>query len=178
MTAPEAIDAIIDGNYKDSHPMDTVARIQKILKDFGVEPELRWHESGVPYCYSNTLSVPGTSFRVNGKGLTKEFAIASAYGEIIERLQVGFIYGPTSLKDGDFAIDDSRYELRPAKELLESNGIWYQRMSDVLADSVGEKISPAQILSQCATAEGMVSVTPYFELCTQKQVYDVAHAKG
>lgn len=171
MTAPETIDAIIDGNYKDSHPMDTVARIQKILKDFGVEPELRWHESGVPYCYSNTLSVPGTSFRVNGKGLTKEFAIASAYGEMIERLQVGFIYGPTSLKDGDFAIDDSRYELHPAKELLESNGIWYQRMSDVLADSVGEKISPAQILSQCATAEGMVSVTPYFELCTQKQVY-------
>ena len=161
----------IDSQLKDCSPTETVARIQIILTDFGIAPELRWHESGVPYCYSNTLSVPGTTFCVHGKGLTREFAIASSYGELIERLQIGFIYGPTSLKDGDFSIDDSKYELRPAKELLEANRVWYQRMSQVLLESLGEKISDEQILNQCATQDGLVSVTPYFELCSKESVY-------
>lgn len=164
-------DKLIDTQIKDCPPAQTVSRIQEILADFGIQVELRWHESGVPYCYSNTLSVPGTTFRVNGKGLTRDFAIASAYGELIERLQVGFIYGPTSLKDGDFAIDDSRYELRPAKELLEANRQWYQRMAEVFQNSVGKTISAEQILTQCSTADGMVSVTPYFDLCSMEKVY-------
>ncbi|MBQ3215295.1 MAG: YcaO-like family protein [Oscillospiraceae bacterium] len=171
MITPETTDAIVDGNYKDSSPLDTVARIQKILEDFGVEPQMTWFDSGVPYCYSNKLTLPGTTFRTIGKGLTKEFAIASAYGEMIERLQIGFIYGPTSLKDGDYAIDDAKYEMRPAKELLEANRLWYQRMADVLEDSIGEKMTAEQVLTQCATRDGMVSVTPYYDLTTGQKVY-------
>lgn len=171
MIAPETTDAIIDGNFKDSSPLDTVERIKGILRDFGVEPQMTWFDSGVPYCYSNKLTLPGTTFRTIGKGLTKDFAIASAYGEMIERLQVGFIYGATSLKDGDFAIDDSKFEMRPAKELLEDNLLWYQRMADVLEDSIGEKITAEQVLGQCATRDGMVSVSPYFELSTMQKVY-------
>lgn len=36
--------------------------------------------------YSVHLSVPNTTITSNGKGCNKEFALASAYGELIERL--------------------------------------------------------------------------------------------
>ena len=170
-TTPEVNEAIIDGKFKDSTPAATIQRIKDILSQYGIEPKMKWFESGVPYCYSNQLSVPGTSFRSIGKGLTKEFAIASAYGEMIERLQLGIIYGPTSMKDGDYAIEDSRFEMQPAKELLENHRDWYQRMSDLLLDSTGERITPEQMLAQCATRDGMVSVTPYLELNTLEKVY-------
>lgn len=170
-THPEINDAIIDGKFKDSTPAATIQRIKDIIAQYGIEPELKWFESGVPYCYSNQLTVPGTSFRSIGKGLSQEFAIASAYGELIERLQLGIIYGPTSMKDGDYAIEDSRFEMHTAKELLESHRDWYQRMSDLLFDSTGERITPEQMLTQCATKDGMVSVTPYLELHTLERVY-------
>ena len=171
ITTPEVNDAIIDGKFKDSAPSATIQRIKDIIAQYGIEPEMKWFESGVPYCYCNQLTVPGTSFRSIGKGLTKEFAIASAYGELIERLQLGIIYGPTSMKDGDYAIEDSRFEMHPAKELLESHRDWYQRMSDLLFDSTGERITPEQMLMQCATKDAMVSVTPYLELNTLEKVY-------
>lgn len=161
---------IIDRQCKDCSPLATVERIQSILKENGIQADLHWNKSGVPYCYSNRLTIPGTTFQSNGKGLTEDLALASAYGELIERLQVGFIYGPTSLKDGDFAIDDPKFDLIPGSYLLESNRDWYQRMANVLLDSTGETILPEQLVGQCATREGLVSVTPYFDLTTSQKV--------
>lgn len=172
MTETSEISAsIIDGELKDSTPMETVARIQSILKQHGIDVVESWFESGVPYCYSNKYSIPGTTFRTIGKGLTKEFAIASGYGEMIERLQVGFIYGPTSLKDGDYAIDDGKSEYRPAKELLAQHPNWYQSIADIYQEFAGEPISPEQILQQCSTEDGIVPVNPYFDLCSREKVY-------
>ena len=163
--------SIVDGRYKDRSPSATIQRIKDILAENGLQTEETWFESGVPYCYSNKIKIPGTTFRTIGKGLTKEFAIASGYGEMIERLQVGFIYGPTSLKDGDFAIDDAKYEMISASELLAKNRRWYEQMADVLLDSTGEKITPEQLLKQCSTQDGMVSVTPYMDLSTLEKAY-------
>lgn len=161
---------ITQRQHKDSTPLATVERIRSILRENGIRTELHWNQSGVPYCYSNRLTIPGTTFQSNGKGLTEDLALASAYGELIERLQVGFIYGPTSLKDGDFAIDDPKYDLIPAKDLLETNRDWYQAMANVLLDSTGETTTPESLLSQCSTDNGLVSVTPYFDLTTSKKV--------
>lgn len=160
---------IVDGLYKDSSPMATVNRIKGILNTLGLEVQERWFESGVPYCYSNKISIPGTTFGTIGKGLTKEFAIASAYGEMIERLQVGFIYGPTSLKDGDFAIDSTDNEMSPAAELLSRDRIWYERLSQTLFECTGIQTTPEQILSNYTTQAGMVNVTPFFDLVSRQK---------
>lgn len=162
---------IVDGRYKDSSPMATVARIKGILASLGLEVNERWFESGVPYCYSNKISIPGTTFGTIGKGLTPEFAIASAYGEMIERLQVGFIYGPTSLKDGDYALEGSQKEMYPAADLLEKNRIWYERLCKTLYESTGVTATPEQILAPYTTSSGMVNVTPFFDLVSKEQVY-------
>ena len=73
---------LLDTVYKDETPVSTVEKIQAILASHGIKAkEAQWTESGVEHCYSLRLVVEGTSFGVNGKGVTKEFARASAYGE-------------------------------------------------------------------------------------------------
>ena len=78
-----------DADFKDEKPVATVCRIKQILQALGIETREQWFDSSVPYCYSLRVSVVGTTFGVNGKGLTREFALASGYGELMERLQLG-----------------------------------------------------------------------------------------
>lgn len=169
--ATENSQNIVDGCYKDSSPLATVERIKGILASLGLEVKERWFESGVPYCYSNKISIPGTTFGTIGKGLSREFAIASAYGEMIERLQVGFIYGPTSLKDGDYAIDSTEHQMYPASELLSRDRIWYERLAQTLCESTGIQTTPEQILANYTTPSGMVNVTPFFDLVTKQKAF-------
>lgn len=162
---------IIDVHLKDASPMATVEKIRSIVASCGLTTKERWFESGTPYCYSNQISIPGTTFYTNGKGLTRELALASGYGELIERLQVGFIYGPTPLKDEDFALRDDRFEMIPVEQLLQEHPDWYQRVADILTGSTGEILTPAELLGRFTTRDSMMSVAPFLELHTNKKVY-------
>ncbi|MBQ7344916.1 MAG: YcaO-like family protein [Oscillospiraceae bacterium] len=163
-------ETIVDGRFKDDRPLATVEKIRQILADLGLQTEDVWNETDVPYCYAMSVKLPGTIFRVNGKGLTREFTLASGYGEFMERLQMGFINGPNVLKDGDFAVDNGKYEMLPMRQLL-SDPTPYQRMADSLARFTGIRITPEQIVGQYADANGLVSSTPFFDLTTQKKTY-------
>lgn len=75
--------------YKDRNPIDTVNNIKNILTKLGVRVEEDTSESGV-----GTYSVQIRGFYKkayigfgNGKGSTKEFALASGYAEFMERTQ-------------------------------------------------------------------------------------------
>ena len=70
----ENIQRILDTKFKDDSPKNTVERIKGILQTYGIETVENWGESGVPSCYSLRLSVTGTAFGVNGKGITEELA--------------------------------------------------------------------------------------------------------
>ena len=90
--------SLLDAIYKDSSPERTVEKIKEILNSYGITVvEGQWTESGIEHCYSIRLTVAGTSFGSNGKGLTKEFALASAYGELMERMQLG-LFGDSSVQ--------------------------------------------------------------------------------
>lgn len=95
--------------YKDADPMDTLNRIKSILVEIGIKTEVTWVDSGVGNVYSNHISISNSSFGTNGKGTSKEYALASGYAELIERIQngillsiqygriakqVGFLYSP------------------------------------------------------------------------------------
>lgn len=79
------------GVYKAVAPEDTIARIRALLRrsDLFVI-ERHWNLSPGHWA-SVHLQIPGTGFAVNGKGIDARFALASAYGELMERLQ--FLYG-------------------------------------------------------------------------------------
>ncbi len=157
---------IVDGQFKDNSPLATVAKIKEILKNHGIETIENWHETSVPYCFALSIQVPGTVFCVNGKGLTREFALASGYGELMERLQMGFINGPNVQKDGDFSFDGTKYQLLSATQLLERNRKWYTQLSESLNRFTGVTMTPEEIITQYADKDGLVSATPYWCLTT------------
>jgi len=76
-----------DNKYKDDSPINTVDKIKNILSNNNIlVTELNWKNSAKGY-YSLSLAVDKTHILTNGKGTTKEYALASAYAELMERLQ-------------------------------------------------------------------------------------------
>ncbi len=75
----------IEKKFKDRNPLETISYGQQFAESKGLLPVEKWTEN--PGLYSVSLSFPGTSFHVNGKGASHAFALASAYGEFMERFQ-------------------------------------------------------------------------------------------
>lgn len=76
-----------DKKYKDEYPLKTINKIRNILNNIGVLTiESMWKHSANDF-YSVTVNVANTTLSTNGKGTTYEYALASAYGELMERLQ-------------------------------------------------------------------------------------------
>ncbi len=78
----------LTNKYKDATPFQTLNRIRECLEAVGVTIfEQSWdHISS--RCFSVRIEIdqfPGVG--TNGKGTTRSFALASAYGELMERLQ-------------------------------------------------------------------------------------------
>lgn len=164
-------EAFRDAEFKDARPINTVETIKGILKQYGLETTEHWHETCVPYCYAITVCVEGTTFSVNGKGLTPEFALASGYGELMERLQLGYVGGGDTQRDGRYSANDGQDEIVSAIGLLEKNRQWYQRMAQRLQDTCGVEENPENLLMQFADEEGNVKATPYFNLTTGTKEY-------
>ncbi len=81
------ITSIKEQKYKDLAPYKTIHNIRSKLLEVGIlTTESNWLHTLEGF-YSVTISVDGSSVRTNGKGTTKAYALASAYGELMERLQ-------------------------------------------------------------------------------------------
>ncbi|VBB06293.1 Hypothetical protein LUCI_1522 [Lucifera butyrica] len=79
--------AISDSHYKDRPPLTTIHTIRTILKDLDLLTiETVWKNS-VEGFFSVTVQIVDTCLSTNGKGATADLALASAYGELMERLQ-------------------------------------------------------------------------------------------
>lgn len=74
-----------ESKWKDRRPTDTINAVQEFLrgKDIHVEET---NTTCMGSCYAVTLVVEKTNLFVNGKGSSLEFARASAYGELMERV--------------------------------------------------------------------------------------------
>lgn len=161
----------VDAQFKDSTPEATVQRIRSILTANGIHVTEEWRETSVPYCYALSVRIDGTSFSTNGKGLSREFARASAYGELMERLQIGAIFKAGMQKDGTQAFSTGEGVYASAKKLMERNGSWYERMAQRLKRFTGIAIDPEEILTALADGQGNIILLPYYCLTTGTQEY-------
>ncbi len=75
------------GVYKAAAPQDTIDRIRRLLLQAGIFVIERHWNIVRGHWASVSLEIPGTGFSVNGKGIDPQFALASGYGELMERLQ-------------------------------------------------------------------------------------------
>lgn len=160
-----------DVDFKDESPLKTVENIKRILHTYGIETEEKWGESCVPYCFSIRITVVGTTFGTNGKGMTKEFALASGYGELMERLQLGSICRGDLQKGGSFSAGDGRSEVVPAEELLCKNRTWYEAFSRKLNLYTGQTLTPEEILMQYADQDGNITCTPFYCINTRTKEF-------
>ena len=79
-------------NRKDATPEETIAKVEQILNELEIHTKFVAEYDYKDFWYSNRLEVEGVSFiGSNGKGITENYAKASAYGEFMERLQAGFL---------------------------------------------------------------------------------------
>lgn len=85
------MNSLQERKYKETSPEKTVKLIKEILKNLGIEVEENWINKSCVGTYSLRLCVKGTNIGQNGKGMTKEFARASAYAEFLERYQNGIL---------------------------------------------------------------------------------------
>ena len=162
---------LIDEIYKDATPTKTVERIKEILASHGIKTVENWIESGVEYCYSLRLNVDGAMFGVNGKGLTREFALASAYGELMERMQLG-LFGDSSVQKlghYDAAIGNDR-DLS-AEQLYKELPDWYDYLAKRLNELDGTKIEGKELLASFADGEGKLKSTAFYNLMNGKTVH-------
>lgn len=160
-----------DAQYKDEHPLNTVSKIKNILKNFGIETNERVVNAGVPYCFSCRISVKGTTFGVNGKGLTEEFALASGYGEFMERIQLGLVGSSQLQKSGQMLDIAERGQDLDAQWLLQENRAWYEAMAEKLYRFSGVRLSAEEVLMQYADADGKVRVASFYNLTKKKKAY-------
>ncbi len=163
-------DTLRDAEFKDESPLQTVENIKKILRTLDIKTEEHWFESGVPYCHSLHVSVCGTTFGVNGKGMSREFALASGYGELMERLQICAIR-LYNTKSNDKSALSNVVKYANYKDLLERNNNWYVNYASILESIFGVKCSPDEILKQFADENNDVKVTPFFCVNTRKIEY-------
>lgn len=153
-----------DAEFKDEHPLKTVERIRGILSGYGIETEEVWLETGVPYCYGIRIQVVGTTFSANGKGLTKAFALASGYGELMERLQLGYIGRVDVQKDGHHALGNTNTEQISAEELFSKNEDWYCKLAALLHRYTGVQEHPKMLVEQYADTNGLVDTIPFYNV--------------
>ena len=85
--------------HKDRTPEQTIRTVRDILEDLGIFlQEIKWFRFGQS-CFSVRLEdmsynhIGATSVGTNGKGVSPLYALASAYGEFMERLQNDYLYG-------------------------------------------------------------------------------------
>lgn len=109
-------------HFKDKSPIETVKFISNILKTLDIETVEEWIPHNDIDVASLRLYIKGTSLGSNGKGINKEYALASAYAELLERYQnmrLGKTYHVRNNKFSFYQFNDERH--LTATEIVKDN---------------------------------------------------------
>lgn len=166
-----------DNHHKENSPRITILNIRKILSRHDITVfEKKWYNTK-DRCRSLSLEVDQTPFSVNGKGVTTVFAIASAYGELMERMQNMTIF---KLINNDMpcveSVDDFYYapdeKLINKDDFFKSISPWLKKQYDNMASGIdrSEIKDIWSKMSMCDDKDGFISL-PFFGMKNKKVEY-------
>lgn len=161
----------IDEVFKEVPPLETVSKIKSILTELGIQMKDQCVDIGVEN--SNIVRVmtdrsfPATA----GKGVTKEFAMASGYAEFIERLQCGLMFYKYQCLEDDPKLNLHTYApdaVYLSREELIENGEWM----DAIIETYGSSLSREKIADQCVmyANSDRVLCLPFYSYFEDKSV--------
>lgn len=105
--------------YKASNPFTTVNKIRKILEEldiFTTEEFFKHNERFFVYrIFINNPDLNSYLIGTNGKGMSPKYALASAYGEFMERIQTGMLLAINK----EFIVDKFSYKSNLHKNAIE-----------------------------------------------------------
>ena len=112
--------------YKEVAPEETVKKLKGLLEKLGIEVEEKGSNESSVGTYSLRIHIKGTDMGQNGKGMTREFAMASGYAEFFERLQNGMfrfrMEKPTEELPFVTAPDEKHLSVEDALGIKDNNG--------------------------------------------------------
>ncbi len=158
---------LIDEQFKDSSPQETVKRIRGILSGLGLSVTETWCEHAVTNCYALTVEIDGTRLRTAGKGVTPDLARASGYAELMERLQSGLMNLGRKMHYNDAVMMD--------RQALKTNcQDYFSRFSKVISKFCGVEKSVDQLVEACFEYEcggETTEVIPFYSVTDDDMVY-------
>lgn len=107
-------------NYKADTPKNTIQRIRNILEQHGIVTDcITFGKAGMSHSARVTVKLSDHNLNIgtNGKGMTEEYAIASAYGELMERLCNKALIFATKYSSRLFRAKNSDLKILPYKPL-------------------------------------------------------------
>ena len=159
--------------HKERTPQETVFVIQRILRDIGIFPVLRWTGINKKGQFSNRITLYPTSVGVNGKGTDELYSTASGYGELMERLQNNMLLaGSPGLGGVSFsAAPDER--LISLDELLENPDPFTSHVLDVLKDEDEDSNGEAlyRLYSHKEDGQDVLTALPFADPANGRVVY-------
>ena len=155
--------------YKETSPQKTVKRIKEILKNNNVEVEENWTKKSSVNTYSLRLCIKGTNLGQNGKGMTKDFALASAYAEFLERYQNGMLVFRTEKPNQEFpflySADEKKLSL---EELANQNDSFIEQIFEENKEECKTKL---ELLEKIFGNEKQIISLPQYSVRDKKIVY-------
>lgn len=151
---------------KDAEPKDTVNKIKDILQSIKCVTTEKWTKS-IEDIYSVRIEIEGTRIGANGKGVSKELALASGYGELIERLQNLINFRMTSVF-GRFIKEKNTYVfpdqiVRKEIKLTKKEKSWFQEViNGAEVDDINYQLYEF--------SEGEVIELPYFNMDSAEEM--------
>lgn len=155
--------------YKETTPDKTVKRIKEILKKHKIEVEENWKKKSSVNTYSLRLCIKGTNIGQNGKGMTKEFALASAYAELLERYQNGMLVfrqeKPTEELPFIYSGDEKKLTI---DEITEQKDSFTEKIFEENKDKYPNK---KELLQEILGKEKEIIALPYYSVKDKKILY-------
>lgn len=165
-------------HYKDCSPIETVTKLKSILSKLGLDTEEFWIDDSCVGTASLRVQFTGSTVGANGKGVSHDYALASAYAELFERFQnaaLGRFIPVEDTSDCRVSFDE---KVLSAKDIIDENNAFIQFHSHIQGWSKLSKAKRIDAFQQLHRTDYLqynvddeYVCLPFYSLKTQRVTY-------
>ena len=180
-------------HFKERTPQETVRFLKQKLDELGIKVKEDWLPASEVNSYSLRITVEGTDIGSNGKGISKEYAQASAYAEFFERIQNDLLFNTYVSSNPSGEVKDTENDpniesdakILTAEQIVEENNAFtsfFFKDRGMEKSTKEEKISKFKELNRFEYLlygkENYYICLPFYDYTARKVVYLPKFAYG